>query len=144
MGWWNFNMTALKTGSVWWPLNLPPSSHSNQTSLSSLCPSVKCCCTASASLSPLLCVLRAPWLQVHSLSAHYRWARERELTSHPPLGSLKPSAVPLPPPPPSHRADHTNQALIYSIYTILLLPLWLQRIWGMVLLSLPSVLPASC
>lgn len=45
-------MTALKTGSVWWPLNLPPSSHSNQTSLSSLCPSVKCCCTASASLSP--------------------------------------------------------------------------------------------
>ncbi len=49
---------------------------------------------------PLLCVLRALGLQVHSLSAHYRWAQERELTSHPPLGSLKPSAVPLPPPPP--------------------------------------------
>lgn len=30
-------------------------------------------------LSPqLLCWLRAPGLQVHSLSAHYRWARERE------------------------------------------------------------------
>ena len=55
------------------------------------------------SLPPRLCMLRAPGLQVHSLSAHYRWAPERELTSHPPLGSLKPSAVPLPPlllPPP--------------------------------------------
>lgn len=88
---------------------------------------------------PLLCVLRALGLQVHSLSAHYRWAQERELTSHPPLGSLKPSAVPspstlLPLLPPSasygcsHHADHTNQALIYSIYTILLSPLWLQGI----------------
>lgn len=49
---------------------------------------------------PLLCVLRAPGLQVHSLFAHYRWAQEREHTSHPPFGSLKPSAVHLPPPPP--------------------------------------------
>lgn len=66
---------------------------------------------------PLLCVLRTPGLQVHSLSAHYRWAQERELTSHPPLGSLKPSAVPLPtppfPPPSSsllqpHTAAHTT------------------------------------
>lgn len=58
---------------------------------------------------PLLCVLRAPGLQVHSLSAHYRWAQERELTSHPPLGSLKPSAVlSLPPPSFPHTAAHTT------------------------------------
>lgn len=54
---------------------------------------------------------------------------------------------PLLPPPASygcsHHADHTNQALIYSIYTILLSPLWLQGIWGMPLPCLPSVQPAS-
>lgn len=37
---------------------------------------------------PPLCVLRASGLQVHSLSAHYRWAQERELTSHPPSSWL--------------------------------------------------------
>lgn len=90
-------MTTLKAGRFWWTmyLVLSPSSQSNQASHSSLCPSVKCCWVASSSL----CELRAPGLQVHSLSAHYRWAQESVLTSHPPLGSLKPSAVP--PPPPS-------------------------------------------
>lgn len=71
---------------------------SNQTSLSSLIPSVKCCWVASSSL-PHWLVPRVPVLQVHSRSAHYRWAQERELTSHPPLCSLKPSAVLHPPPP---------------------------------------------
>jgi len=44
----------------------------------------------------------------------------------------------------SHHADHTNQALIYSIYTILLSPLWLRGIRGLPLPPLPSVQPASC
>lgn len=93
-------------------------------------------------LSPTaLCVLRAPGLQVHSLSAHYRWAQEGARIS--PSSwliktfSCSPPSSPLPllpPPPPSasygcsHHADHTNQALIYSIYTILLSPLWQQGI----------------
>lgn len=71
--------------------------------------------------------------------------RERELTSHPSLGSLKSLAAPPPTSsslPPSawcsRHTDHTHQALIYSIYTILLSPLWLWGIWGM-----PLPLPAA-
>lgn len=45
------------------------------------------------SLPPLLCMMRAPGLQVHSLSAHYRWAQERESSHLTLLSSLKPSAV---------------------------------------------------
>lgn len=36
----------------------------------------------------LLCWLRAPGLQVHSLSAHYRWARERERAHVSPFSGL--------------------------------------------------------
>lgn len=71
--------------------------------------------------------------------------RERELMSHPSLGSLKSLAAPpttsssLPPSAwCSRHTDHTHQALIYSIYTILPSPLWLWGIWGM-----PLPLPAA-
>lgn len=118
-------------------------SNSHQTSLSSLCPSVKCCWVASSPTALLAEGSRTAGAQpVCPLQVG---PRERELTSHPSLGSLKSLAAPPPTSsslPPSawcsRHTDHTHQALIYSIYTILPSPLWLWGIWGM-----PLPLPAA-
>lgn len=60
---------------------------------------------------PLLCLLRAPGLQVHSLSAHYRWAQERAHIS-PSSWLIKTFSCSSPSFPPSlpqpHTAAHTT------------------------------------
>lgn len=64
-----------------------------------MCPSVKCGGVASFSLSPsALCTEGSRIAGAQPVCPLQVGPRESELTSHPPLGSLKPSAVPLPPP----------------------------------------------